>query len=109
MAVLYKKPLNEYAEGVRRSQLASGSIEKQSQEAAELVRKCQDSQESSESYKTKLPDMIALFKERWPGRGQAEEVPALQGGAGQAAVQGVNLQNQAQCGRGAQADCYLNL
>ena len=52
--------------------------------------------------------MIAFFKERWPGGGQGEEVQALQGGAGQAAVQGVNQLNQAQCGRGAQTDCYLN-
>ena len=53
--------------------------------------------------------MIAnFFKERWPDGGQGEEVQVLQGGAGQAAVQGVNQLNQAQCGRGAQTDCYLN-
>ena len=40
--------------------------------------------------------------------GQGEEVWALQGGAGQAAVQGVNQLNQAQCSQGAQTDCYLN-
>ena len=45
--------------------------------------------------------MIAHFKEGWPGGGQGEEVQALQRGAGQAAVQGVNQLNQAQCGRGA--------
>ena len=53
--------------------------------------------------------MIAFFsQETWPGGGYGEEVQALQGGAGQAAVQGVNQLNQAQCGRGAQTDCFLN-
>ena len=47
-------------------------------------------QESSGSYKTKV--------ERWTGVGQGEEVRALQGVAGQAAVQGVNRLNQALCG-----------
>ena len=49
-----------------------------------------------------------FFKERWPWGQQGEEVQALQGVAGQAAVQGVNRLNQAQCGQGARTDCYLN-
>ena len=36
------------------------------------------------------------FKERWPDGGQDEEVQALQEGADQAAVKGVNQLNQAQ-------------
>jgi hypothetical protein len=52
--------------------------------------------------------LFIFFKERWPGGQQEEEEQALQGGAGQAAVQGVNQLNQAQCGQGAQTDCYLN-
>ena len=40
-----------------------------------------------------------------PGGGQEEEVQAIQGVAGQTAVQGVNLLNQVQCGQGAQTYC----
>ena len=43
-----------------------------------------------------------LSKERWPGGQQGEEVQALQGWAGQAAVQGLNQPNQAQYGQGYQ-------
>ena len=39
--------------------------------------------------------MQDFSKEIWPGGGQGEEVQALQGGAGQAAVQGLNQLNQA--------------
>ena len=39
--------------------------------------------------------MRDFSKEIWPGGGQGEEVQALQGGAGQAAVQGLNQLNQA--------------
>ena len=49
-----------------------------------------------------------VLKKRWHRGGQGEEVQARQGGAGQAAVQGVNQLNQAQCGQGAQTDFYLN-
>ena len=52
--------------------------------------------------------MIIFFKESCPGRGQGEEVQALQGVAGQAAVPGVNWLNQAQCGQGTRTYCYLN-
>ena len=52
--------------------------------------------------------MIAYFLKK-DGQGDRKKYRPYRGvGVGQAAVQGVNQLNQAQCGRGAQTECYLN-
>ena len=65
-------------------------------------------QEYSESYKTKLTDMISNFLkiDGQGGTGRISTGPTRRGWQDSCARS--EPVNQAQCGRGAQTDCYLN-